>query len=198
MSSVTIYVPRDAAALSLGAEAVAQRHRRRSHALVGSTSSIVRNGSRGMIWLEPLVEVVTPGGRVALRSGARRRTCEACSTPAFSKGASIRCTSGSTEEIPVSQESAAADVRARRRHRSASASRTTSRTAATRACGARSTMAPARDRAGGHRLGAARPRRGGVSRPASSGRPCSSSRRRRSTSPATPTKATPARSPTAC
>jgi formate dehydrogenase iron-sulfur subunit len=26
---------------------------------------IVRNGSRGLYWLEPLVEVVTPGGRVA-------------------------------------------------------------------------------------------------------------------------------------
>ena len=27
--------------------------------------SVVRNGSRGMFWLEPLVEVETPAGRVA-------------------------------------------------------------------------------------------------------------------------------------
>jgi formate dehydrogenase iron-sulfur subunit len=62
--SFTVYVPRDASALSLGAEAVAvaiaeQAERR------GLDIAIVRNGSRGMFWLEPLVEVVTPAGRVA-------------------------------------------------------------------------------------------------------------------------------------
>ena len=59
-----IYVPRDASALSLGAEAVARaivaeaRHR-------GLEVRVVRNGSRGLFWLEPLVEVVTPSGRHA-------------------------------------------------------------------------------------------------------------------------------------
>jgi len=62
--SFTVYVPRDASALSLGAEAVASAiaaqatHR-------GLDVTIVRNGSRGMFWLEPLVEVVTPQGRMA-------------------------------------------------------------------------------------------------------------------------------------
>ena len=47
----TIYVPRDAAARALGADAVAT-------ALAGNPDvKLVRNGSRGMIWLEPLVEV---------------------------------------------------------------------------------------------------------------------------------------------
>jgi len=62
--SVTVYVPRDSTALALGADAVAaalqaQALRR------GIDIHIVRNGSRGMFWLEPLVEVATPGGRIA-------------------------------------------------------------------------------------------------------------------------------------
>ena len=62
--SVTLYVPRDAAALSLGAEAVAAAITREAAAR-GSAVRIVRNGSRGLLWLEPLVEVVTAAGRVA-------------------------------------------------------------------------------------------------------------------------------------
>jgi formate dehydrogenase iron-sulfur subunit len=62
--SVTVYVPGDAAALALGADAVAagivtEAARR------GIDIRLVRNGSRGMFWLEPLVEVATPQGRIA-------------------------------------------------------------------------------------------------------------------------------------
>jgi formate dehydrogenase iron-sulfur subunit len=61
--TVTIYVPRDAAATSVGANAVAERV---SQAAVsaGADVKVVRNGSRGMLWLEPLVEVVTDRGRI--------------------------------------------------------------------------------------------------------------------------------------
>ncbi|MGC7527337.1 formate dehydrogenase, partial [Pandoraea pneumonica] len=31
----------------------------------GIEIELVRNGTRGMLWLEPLLEVVTPAGRVA-------------------------------------------------------------------------------------------------------------------------------------
>ena len=62
--SITVYVPRDASALAVGAEAtasaIAAEAQRR-----GIDLRIVRNGSRGMFWLEPLVEVVTLAGRVA-------------------------------------------------------------------------------------------------------------------------------------
>ena len=59
-----VYVPRDAAALSLGAEGVAQALA--SEAIARNTGvRIVRNGTRGLCWLEPLVEVATPAGRVA-------------------------------------------------------------------------------------------------------------------------------------
>ena len=58
-----IHVPRDAAALAVGADAVARaievEARRRGLAL-----TLVRNGSRGLLWLETLVEVETPQGRI--------------------------------------------------------------------------------------------------------------------------------------
>ena len=64
MPSMTrIYVPADSAALALDADAlsaaiVAEAGRR------GAPVEIVRNGSHGMHWLEPLVEVQTTTGRV--------------------------------------------------------------------------------------------------------------------------------------
>jgi len=62
--SFTVYVPCDASALSLGAESVAMAIAEES-ARRGVDVTVVRNGSRGLFWLEPLVEVVTPAGRVA-------------------------------------------------------------------------------------------------------------------------------------
>jgi formate dehydrogenase iron-sulfur subunit len=64
MSAVTIYVPRDSAALAVGADEVAATLRAEC-ARRGLTVNLVRNGSRGMFWLEPLVEVTTPQGRIA-------------------------------------------------------------------------------------------------------------------------------------
>jgi formate dehydrogenase iron-sulfur subunit len=62
--TVTLYVPCDAAARSVGsdetAQAIADEARRRNVDI-----HLVRNGSRGMLWLEPLVEVATAAGRVA-------------------------------------------------------------------------------------------------------------------------------------
>jgi formate dehydrogenase iron-sulfur subunit len=62
--SVTVYVPRDAASKALGADEVAQAIAAESENR-GEAVRIIRNGSRGMVWLEPLVEVETPAGRVA-------------------------------------------------------------------------------------------------------------------------------------
>ena len=61
---VRVFVPRDAAARSVGADEVAD-------ALVaeavgrGVDVELVRNGSRGLLWLEPLVEVAGTDGRYA-------------------------------------------------------------------------------------------------------------------------------------
>jgi formate dehydrogenase iron-sulfur subunit len=62
--SITIYVPRDSAALAVGAERVAERIAQEA-AIRGVSFGMVRNGSRGLFWLEPMVEVSTPAGRVA-------------------------------------------------------------------------------------------------------------------------------------
>jgi len=64
MNAVTVFVPCDSAALAVGADEVAaaltvECQRR------GLTIQLVRNGSRGLFWLETLVEVATPLGRVA-------------------------------------------------------------------------------------------------------------------------------------
>jgi formate dehydrogenase iron-sulfur subunit len=58
-----VYVPRDAAARALGADAVAAAVVAEA-ARAGVEITLVRNGSRGMVWLEPLVEVETDAGRV--------------------------------------------------------------------------------------------------------------------------------------
>ena len=60
--STRVYVPRDSAARSVGADAVAGRLAELGGELVDM--EIVRNGSRGMLWLEPFVEVETASGRV--------------------------------------------------------------------------------------------------------------------------------------
>jgi formate dehydrogenase iron-sulfur subunit len=52
-----VFVPGDAAAVAVGADEVAA-------ALVAAGLAVVRNGSRGMLWLEPLVEVESPAGRI--------------------------------------------------------------------------------------------------------------------------------------
>ena len=67
-----VFVPRDAAALSMGANTVAKAIASEAGKR-NATIEIVRNGSRGMLWLEPLVEVETAKGRVALRAGRRER-----------------------------------------------------------------------------------------------------------------------------
>ena len=56
--AITVYVPVDSSAVAVGADEVAA-------ALADYVGvDVVRTGSRGMLWLEPLVEVDTPAGRV--------------------------------------------------------------------------------------------------------------------------------------
>ena len=61
--TVKIYVPRDSAALAVGADDVATAIAREAKARKISVQ-IIRNSSRGMAWLETFVEVETPNGRV--------------------------------------------------------------------------------------------------------------------------------------
>ena len=61
---VVIYVPKDSASLSVGADGVAAAIQLEALAR-GVEVTLKRNGSRGLFWLEPLVEVETTEGRVA-------------------------------------------------------------------------------------------------------------------------------------
>jgi formate dehydrogenase iron-sulfur subunit len=96
--TVRIYIPRDAAAIALGAEKVVE-------AMAGEIAArgldvmIVRNGSRGMHWLEPLVEVETAAGRVAYGPVKARDVASLLDAGLISGGAHPLCL-GKTEEIP--------------------------------------------------------------------------------------------------
>jgi len=61
---IRVFVPRDAAALSVGADEVAAAIAKEANARKLDIQ-IVRNGSRGMLYIEPLVEVETSKGRIA-------------------------------------------------------------------------------------------------------------------------------------
>ncbi|WP_432944871.1 formate dehydrogenase beta subunit [Kribbella sp. CA-253562] len=64
-----VFVPQDMAAKSVGADEVAERITAAART-AGVELDLVRTGSRGMLWLEPLVEVETPAGRVGYGSVA--------------------------------------------------------------------------------------------------------------------------------
>jgi formate dehydrogenase iron-sulfur subunit len=97
-TTAKIYVPRDATALSLGAErvarAIADESRRR-----GVPVQLGRNGSRGLFWLEPLVEVVTPSGRHAY-GPVTPTDVAALFDAGFLEGRTHPLHLGLTEEIP--------------------------------------------------------------------------------------------------
>ena len=61
--TITVHVPRDSAALAVGADRVARRIAEVASAR-GIDLVVVRNSSRGLFWLEPLVEVATAEGRI--------------------------------------------------------------------------------------------------------------------------------------
>jgi formate dehydrogenase iron-sulfur subunit len=61
---IKVYVPRDSSALSLGANRTAKAIQAEADKR-GIKIELIRNGSRGLFWLEPFVEVATDKGRVA-------------------------------------------------------------------------------------------------------------------------------------
>ncbi|MEQ5778567.1 NADH-quinone oxidoreductase subunit NuoF [Thalassospira sp. NFXS8] len=62
--TIKIYVPLDSGSIALGADDVAIAVSNEIGAR-NLDAKLVRNGSRGMYWLEPMVEVETPNGRFA-------------------------------------------------------------------------------------------------------------------------------------
>ncbi len=95
---ITVYVPRDAAALSVGADEVASAIAAEAKKL-NKPVKIVRNGSRGMLYLEPLVEVETPQGRVAYGPVSTKDVADLFKA-GFLDGKSHKLGHGLTEDIP--------------------------------------------------------------------------------------------------
>ncbi len=93
---IKIYVPRDSAARAVGADEVADAIRAEADAQKLSVQ-IIRNGSRGMLWLEPLVEVETPQGRIAF-GPVEVSDVKALVASSFAQGGTLSL--GLTEDIP--------------------------------------------------------------------------------------------------
>ena len=81
-----VYVSRDVFSIALGADAVA--------AALAPHATVVRTGSRGMVWLEPLVEVETPAGRIAYGP------VTPADVPGILAGSAEALCLGPTDEIP--------------------------------------------------------------------------------------------------
>jgi formate dehydrogenase iron-sulfur subunit len=96
--TVKIYVPRDAAALALGAEKVAQAVVREISAR-GLDATIVRNGSRGMHWLEPLLEIEVDGKRIGY-GPVKARDVQALFDAGLMSGGDHALCLGDVEELP--------------------------------------------------------------------------------------------------
>ncbi len=94
---ITLYVPCDSSAVSLGADEVAAAIRAAADK-AKTEVKIVRNGSRGLLWLEPMVEVATEAGRIAY--GPVAESDVAGLFPALIKGADHKLRLGKPEEIP--------------------------------------------------------------------------------------------------
>ena len=95
--TLRLYIPLDAAALAVGADEVAAGIKaaaaRRNVAV-----DIVRTGSRGLYWLEPMVEAETPAGRIAY-GPVTPADAEGLLTALLADGAhTLRL--GPTEDIP--------------------------------------------------------------------------------------------------
>ena len=98
MKATTVYIPCDAAALAMGADAVADTLQAEC-ARRGLPVHLVRNGSRGLLWLEPMVEVQTPTGRVAY-GPVRPQDLPSLFDAGWLEGGSHLLCLGLTEEIP--------------------------------------------------------------------------------------------------
>ncbi|HET8596174.1 MAG TPA: NADH-ubiquinone oxidoreductase-F iron-sulfur binding region domain-containing protein [Castellaniella sp.] len=93
-----LYIPLDTSAVAMGADALAAAFETEA-ARRGMAVRIVRNGSRGMHWLEPLVEAATPAGRIAY-GPVTAADVPAILDAAWTEGASHPLYHGPTDAIP--------------------------------------------------------------------------------------------------
>ncbi len=97
-SRIRVFVPRDSTAIALGANEVADAIAAHA-AKQGVEITLVRNGSRGMFWLEPLVEVETAEGRIAY-GPVTEEDVASLFAAGFTQGGAHPLALGQTEEMP--------------------------------------------------------------------------------------------------
>jgi formate dehydrogenase iron-sulfur subunit len=95
---VKIYVPRDAAALGVGADETAQAIMAEAQRR-GIAVELIRNGSRGLLWLEPLVEVEVADTRMAY-GPVQSHDVAGLFEADFTSGKPHALSHGVTEQIP--------------------------------------------------------------------------------------------------
>ena len=117
MSALRIYVPGDAAAVACGADEIA--------AAIAAAAvkrkleiEIVRNGSRGMHWLEPMLEVVTGNGRIAY-GPVELADVESVLDAMVAGGGDHKLRVGAPGRSSIYEKADAPDIRALRHRRSA-------------------------------------------------------------------------------
>jgi formate dehydrogenase iron-sulfur subunit len=96
--SITVYVPCDSAALCLGADKVAAALTKEAEKR-NISINLVRNGSRGLFWLEPLVEISTDKGRIAYGSVQPHDVASLFDADFLTGGTHVLAL-GLTEELP--------------------------------------------------------------------------------------------------
>ena len=171
--TTTVYVPRDAAALSLGADEVARGDRGRS---ARRAAVDVRHRAQRLA-RHVLARAARRGGTVERRASryGRSRTADVAGLfdCGFPRRRRARAALGPTEEIPYFAKQQRLTFARVGVIDPLSARRLSRARRLSAACERAGDDAASDIVAGGHRLGPARPRRRGVSRPASSGRRCS-------------------------
>ena len=95
--TMRIFVPRDAGAVAVGADEVAAALELAA-VNTGIAVEIVRTGSRGLYWLEPMVELATSNGRIAF--GPVTAADASSLFDAMAAGGSHPRYLGLTEQIP--------------------------------------------------------------------------------------------------
>lgn len=96
--SIKVYVSRDASALALGADETAAALLAAARS-AGQGIELVRTGSRGMVWLEPLVEVEVGGKRIGYGPVVAEHVPALVEAGLF-KGADHRLSLGVVDELP--------------------------------------------------------------------------------------------------
>ena len=94
-----VYVPRDTTAISLGADNVASQIEARI-AQESLNLRVVRNGSRGLYWLEPMIEIDTERGRIAYGPIAPEEVDDFLTSECWREQANHPAYLGLTEDLP--------------------------------------------------------------------------------------------------